>query len=105
MAITTTMTIETTKRKGTPHMPYKHSKQIGLSAIAAAVMLAWAPPSEARVTKVVVDRIQPLANQTAGETAYETITGRAFGELDPTDEHNTLITDIDLAPKNANGKA
>jgi hypothetical protein len=102
MAMATTTTIETTRRH---HMPYKNPKALGLSALAAALALAWAPPSEARVTKVVIDRIQPLANQTAGETPYETITGRAFGELDPTDEHNTLITDIDLAPKNANGKA
>src|SRR5262249_3814299 len=82
-----------------------HSKQLALSAVAAALALAWAPASDARVTKVVVDRIQPLAGQTAGETPYETITGRAFGELDATDEHNTLITDIGLAPTNANGKA
>src|SRR5258705_13791586 len=75
------------------------------AGIAAAVALAWAPPSDARVTKIVVDRIQALGGQTAAETPYETITGRAFGELDPGDEHNTLITDIDLAPKNANGKA
>jgi hypothetical protein len=35
---------------------------------------------------------------------YETLAGRAFGELDPDDPHNRLITDIRLAPRNANGR-
>jgi len=30
--------------------------------------------------------------------------GRAFGELDPNDPHNRVVTDIQLAPRNANGK-
>ncbi len=34
---------------------------------------------------------------------YETLTGRAYGELDPKDPHNAIITDIQLAPKNARG--
>jgi len=75
-----------------------------LAASLAAAFAAWAPTSDARVTKIVVDRIAPLSGQTAAETPYETITGRAFGELDPMDEHNALITDITLAPR-VNGKA
>ena len=74
-----------------------------LAASLAAAFAAWAPTSDARVTKIVVDRIAPLANQAASETPYETITGRAFGELDPLDEHNALITDIAAAA--GNGKA
>ena len=35
---------------------------------------------------------------------YETIAGRVFGELDPNLPHNAIINDINLAPKNANGK-
>ena len=69
-----------------------------------AAALAWAPPSDARVARIVVDRTQALAGQTAGETPYETITGRAFGELDPNDPHNGEITDLSSAQKNANGK-
>jgi len=75
-----------------------------LVASLAVAFAAWAPASDARVTKIVVDRVAPLANQTIGEAPYETITGRAFGELDPMDEHNALITDITNAPRNANGK-
>src|SRR6266480_1495402 len=75
-----------------------------LVGAAAAVSLAWAPPSDARVTRIVVDRTQALAGQTSGETPYETITGRAFGELDPGDRHNDEITDLSHAQRNANGK-
>ena len=34
---------------------------------------------------------------------YEKLRGRAFGEIDPQDPRNALITDIELAPRNANG--
>src|SRR5690349_13769251 len=71
------------------------------SAIAAAVALAFAAPSDARVTKIVVDKVAPLT----GDATYETVTGRAFGELDPLDPHNGEITDLNLAPRNANHKA
>jgi alpha/beta hydrolase family protein len=74
-----------------------------LAASLAAAFAAWAPSSDARVTKIVVDRVAALSGQGAGETPYETITGRAFGELDPLDEHNALITDIAAAA--GNGKA
>jgi Alpha/beta hydrolase domain len=60
---------------------------------------------------VVVDAIEsPLCTQrqagvcVATDPNYETVTGRAFGELDPMDEHNALITDITAAPR-VNGKA
>jgi hypothetical protein len=35
--------------------------------------------------------------------AYEEIKGVAMGEIDPSDPQNALITDIALAPRNANG--
>ena len=34
---------------------------------------------------------------------YEKLVGRAHGELDPTDPRNRVITDLQLAPHNANG--
>ena len=33
-----------------------------------------------------------------------TNSGKAYGELDPNDPKNALITDIKLAPRNARGK-
>jgi hypothetical protein len=71
------------------------------AAALAAAFSVCAPPADARVTKIIIDRVQALA----GDATYEAVTGRAFGELDPADPKNALITDIDLAPKNAAGKA
>src|SRR3954454_18559976 len=65
-----------------------------------AALLALAPPAYAKITRIVIDQRLPLAV----DATYETLTGRAFGELDPNDEHNALITDIQTAPRNANGK-
>jgi len=74
------------------------------AGIAAAVALAWAPPGEARVTRIVIDSTVALTNPVNAAQPYELLTGRAFGELDPFSRHNELITDIRLAPRNANGK-
>lgn len=68
---------------------------------AVVATLAWAPPTQARVTRIILDPPTPLAGQ---DIPYETIAGRAWGELDPGDPQNALITDIALAPTNADGK-
>jgi len=75
--------------------------------VATGALLVWASPAQARVKKIVVDKKTSPAFDGASFGAagqYETLAGRAFGELDPNDPHNTVITDIRLAPKNANGK-
>src|SRR5688572_29100985 len=82
----------TTELKGESNI-MKH-KALGLAALAAATSLAWTIPGEARVTRIIID--QP-ATSLAADPTYETITGRAFGELDPRDGTNALITDIDTA--------
>src|SRR6266576_2529121 len=69
------------------------------TAIAAGVLMS-ASAVDARVTRIVIDTTADINNQ----PLYQQLTGRAFGELDPNDPHNTIITDIGLAPKNANGK-
>lgn len=59
------------------------------------------------ITKIVIDNIQsPTFGGVAfGEVGqYEKLVGRAFGELDPEDPLNMVITDIALAPRNARGK-
>ena len=52
------------------------------------------------MTRIVVDSTGTSA---PSDIAYKTIIGRAFGELAPDDPHNALITDIGIAPRNANG--
>ena len=70
----------------------------GLALIAAA--LSYVSPTQARVVRIVVDSTTPLTGQTV---PYEQIRGRAFGELDPNDSHNTIITDIGFGA-DADGK-
>jgi Alpha/beta hydrolase domain len=75
--------------------------------IAAASLLAiLASDAQARVTRIVVEKkVSPAFDGASFGTAgqYETLAGRAFGELDPNDPKNALIQDIKLAPHNAKG--
>src|SRR6266702_4533436 len=75
-------------------------RRSALVGVAAAVSLAWASSSEARVTRIIIDTTASLSGQ---DIPYQTLTGRAFGELDPNDPHDAIITDIALAPS-TNGK-
>jgi hypothetical protein len=71
----------------------------------------WSLPSDAGVNKIVVDQTLhvtfapiPLNSSVNGPAVpYTVYQGRIFGTLDPNDPHNTVITDINLAPK-TNGK-
>jgi hypothetical protein len=87
-------------------MRREFSNLLCLSAVgvAAAVALAWAPASEARVTRIVIDTTATIANPADATKPYQEITGRAFGELDPRDHKNKEITDLDRAQRNAKGK-
>jgi hypothetical protein len=99
-----TATIETNKENNTMKRNL---------AIAAALALAWAAPGEARVTKIVIDAAvspafcsgtPPVCPSFGDAGQYETLTGRAFGELDPHDFQNSEITDLRKAQRNARGK-
>src|SRR5438105_14889477 len=60
--------------------------------------------AQARVTRIVIEKkTSPAFNGSTFGAAgqYETLTGRAYGELNPKDPHNAIITDLQLAPKNA----
>ena len=75
-----------------------------LPALAAAITwLGLGAAAEARVTRIVIDDVKPLASGTGQTLAYEQISGRAFGELDPVDPRNALIQDIQLG-KSSDGK-
>ena len=88
--------------------------------LAAAIAVVWVVPADARVTKIVIDqRVAPAfcavppnsppetppVCPTHGDVGpYETLTGRAFGELDPHDSQNEEITDLKKAKRNKHGK-
>ncbi len=81
-------------------------KSLFTAIAAGAALLAWTPATDARITKIVVETVTSPAfgGQSFGAVGqYETLAGRAFGELDPNDPLNAIITDIELAPTNANG--
>src|ERR1017187_4996564 len=82
---------------------------INRTAFAAAV-LSYAQLScaalDARVTRLVIEQREAPAykGQSFGKARqYETLSGRFYGELDPKDPRNAVITDIQLAPRNARG--
>ena len=66
----------------------------------AVYMLAAASAATAEVVKLTVEQRQPFAN---GKQPYEKLTGRFYGEIDPKLPQNAVITDIELAPRNARG--
>jgi len=66
----------------------------------AVGVLATASTLSAEVVKLTVEKRQPLAN---AKQPYEKLTGRFSGELDPKLPQNAVITDIELAPRNARG--
>ena len=82
--------------------PYKRLAVI--VAVAGGLLVASSTP-EARVTKIVITSTTSAFDGRVfeGVGPYEQIRGTATGELDPRDRRNAVITDIDLAPRNANG--
>jgi hypothetical protein len=83
-------------------MPTKTVQAFRKSAwlgIAAALALACVPSTQARVVQIIIDSgPTALAPAVTGAPAYYQVAGRAIGQLNPTDAHNTIITDINLAP-------
>ncbi|MEN6440541.1 MAG: alpha/beta hydrolase domain-containing protein [Syntrophobacter sp.] len=67
-------------------------------------MFLWSGVAWAKVTAITITSTTPLTGDYGTAGSYELIRGTADGEIDPSDSHNTIITDIDLAVKNPNGK-
>lgn len=71
-----------------------------LAAI-AVTLVGFALPVSARITKVVINAKQSPTfggYSWPGVGQYEKLVGMAYGEVDPTDPKNAVITDIGLAP-------
>ena len=73
--------------------------------LSAAVAAALAAPAHARINTIVIESTGTIAATTTAPfaPAYTQIIGKAHGTLDPSLPVNSLITDIHLAPKNADG--
>jgi len=76
-------------------------------ALASLFLLAAVSTMSARVVRfTILNQTSPAFGAASFGTAgkYETLAGLAFGELDPADPLNAIIQDIQLAPRNPNGK-
>jgi hypothetical protein len=74
--------------------------------VASAFLASLRGPAEARITRIEITNVQsPTFEGTSFGTTgqYEKLVGRVFGEVDPKDPRNAVITDIKLAPANEHG--
>ena len=71
----------------------------GLRILAVVGVLLWAGSAvHASVVRLEITKVEPAG------PGHEKISGKAYGELDPADPKNAVITDIQLAPRNERGK-
>jgi hypothetical protein len=67
-------------------------------------LLIWTPAAQSRVRKIIIDTTTSPAAPAGAVGAYETLAGRAFGDIDPRDPLHAIIQDVALAPKNSGGR-
>src|SRR5260370_12110822 len=75
--------------------------------LVAACASCTATPAHSRVRKIQITAKESPAfggYSWPGVGQYEKIVGKAFGELDPKDAKNSVIVDLQLAPRNARSK-
>ena len=80
-------------------------------AFALAASASVPLPAEAHITRIVIEPARSESPTFEGRTfgadgkvgPYEKLRGKAYGEVDPDDPRNALITDLRLAPRNARG--
>jgi hypothetical protein len=83
---------------------YPRNSAICLLPIGIALTLLFPPAAHAHLTKFVVDPTRSEkptfgGHSFAGVGQYEKVVGTAFAEVDPTDPKNSMIVDIELAPR------
>lgn len=105
------------KTRARPHEPHRalpahpaprrHAlAAAALATVAAATGLLAPPEARARITRIeVTTHESPTFGGYAwpGVGPYEKLAGKAYGEVNPLDPKNAVITDIQLAPRNARG--
>lgn len=74
-------------------------------AVILFVSVAWSPAAADVVRIEVRSRSDLVGGKPFGATGpYEKLSGRMYFEVDPSAAPNTIITDIDKAPRNARGR-
>jgi hypothetical protein len=82
-----------------------------MSTMSRLVFLLWvaslSSPAWAAATpriRITITKTEPLDSSSYGAIGtYEKLTGLIWGEEDPADPRNAIITDLNLAPTNSNG--
>jgi hypothetical protein len=69
----------------------KFARSLGIFA----TMLMIFQPAQARITRITIFEGRSFGN--VGQ--YERLVRRVAGEIDPADPHNSVITDVRLAPR------
>jgi Alpha/beta hydrolase domain len=74
-------------------------------SLAAGVVLVVATAARAEVTSITYVTTSPMFGGTSFGSVgqYQQLDGIVTGEVDPNDERNAIIQDIELAPRNARG--
>ena len=88
----------------------RHHSRVAL--ILGAATFLTAAVAEAQITRIVIDPARSESPTFEGRLfgtngsvgPDEKLRGNAYGELDPADPRNAVITDIQFAPRNARGK-
>jgi hypothetical protein len=91
--------------EGASHPADRRRARATLFASAAAILFAVGSTADARITQLqITSRTLAFGGMSFGSVGqYETIVGRASGEVDPNDPLNAVITDVQLAPRNVRG--
>jgi hypothetical protein len=79
---------------------------LAFAAFGTLACLAAATPADARITRIVISKVESPAYGGASFGSvgqYERLDGIAYGEVDPHAPHNAIIQDIALAPRNERG--
>ena len=82
------------------------ARSLRLSFALAAATVIVVSVADARIVRLEILSVQSptFGGMSFGNVGtYEKIFARAYGEVDPSDRRNALITDINLAPRNASG--
>jgi hypothetical protein len=84
---------------------YGFARLGGAAVLLLAAVLAAAVPADAHITRIQIISRDPAFGGFSfpGIGPYERIIGKAYGELNPADRHNSVIVDIGFAPRNAAG--
>lgn len=90
------------------HSPRNQFAIMSILTLAAIAFSLVALPAHAKVKRIVLDKSKSESPTYNGKSfgrvgQYEKLVGHAYGELDPKDPHNSVITDIQLAPRNSRG--